>query len=95
MATSTTALDDPAQIVIADGQVLGGPLELEVGLGDEVVIQVTSDVDNEVHVHGYDLGFDIGPDHLSEIRFVADIPGIFEIELHDANHTLIAEVTVS
>jgi heme/copper-type cytochrome/quinol oxidase subunit 2 len=81
--------------MIAEGEVVGGPLELVVSLGEQVVIQVISDVDNEVHVHGYDLGFDIGPDQASEIRFVADVPGIFEIELHDANHTVIAEVTVS
>ena len=48
-----------------------------------VVITVTSDVADEVHVHGYDLMADVAPGAPATIRFTADAPGRFEIELED------------
>lgn len=96
---STTAPDqgveeDPLEIAVEDGEVVGGPLDLSVDLGSTVRVTVISDVEDHVHVHGYDLFFDVGPGEMTEIVFVADVPGVFEVELEGA-HTLLMELEVS
>ena len=62
--------------------------------GDGVVVLVTSDVADEVHVHGYDLMRDVAPGAPARIAFQATIPGRFEIELEDRG-VQIAELTVN
>ncbi len=99
---TTTAPDDPdprpavqvVEITVAGGQPQGGPVGVEVPLGTEVSIQVSADVTEEVHLHGYDLTADVSPGVLGEITFTADIPGQFEVEL-EGSGVLIAELTVS
>jgi hypothetical protein len=51
--------------------------------GREVVLVVTSELADHVHLHGYDLMADVAPGAPGTIRFTADAPGRFEIELED------------
>ncbi len=67
---------------------------VEVSLGDIVMVTVASDVDEEVHVHGYDILADVGPDADGVILFTADVPGRFEIEF-ETSRAFIAEIVVS
>ena len=69
------------EIVVADGLVVGGSERFEIALGDDVVIRVTADVNDEVHVHGYDVVGEVAPSSPAELRFSAAIPGVFEVEL--------------
>jgi hypothetical protein len=80
-------------IRVRNGRPVGGVKELEVDKGDVVRFQVTADVSEEVHVHGYDLFEDVRPGRPARFRFEADIDGIFEIEL-EGTHTHIAELRV-
>lgn len=70
-----------------------GPDSIEVALDEDVLFTVTSDVAEEVHVHGYDLHFDLEPGVSTEVRFTADVAGIFEVELEGA-HLHIVDVAV-
>ena len=67
--------------------------DTEVALGDEVTIAVTADTADQVHVHGYDELVDVRPGEVAQVRFTADIPGVFEVELEDAGLPLL-ELTV-
>jgi heme/copper-type cytochrome/quinol oxidase subunit 2 len=69
------------EITIAGGQVAGGLKHVQVGVGQPVTIRITSDVAEELHVHGYDLKRELTPGAPVELTFTADIPGVFEIEL--------------
>jgi hypothetical protein len=69
--------------VIVGGEPEGGIARDSVARGRIVVITVTSDVADEVHVHGYDLTADVAPGGPATIRFTADAPGRFEIELEN------------
>jgi hypothetical protein len=84
-SASTTAASAPAgtviEITVSGGQVAGGVKRVAVDVGKSVTIRVTSDVAEEIHVHGYDLKQDLTPGVPAEISFTADIPGVFEIEL--------------
>ena len=79
--------------VTADGPVDGARRE-RVPVGEPVELTVTGDVTDEVHVHGYDLFAPIAPGQPATIRFDADIPGVFEVEL-EGSHVLILELEIS
>jgi heme/copper-type cytochrome/quinol oxidase subunit 2 len=67
---------------------------LEVDKDDEVVITVSSDVSDEVHLHGYDIKADVTPDQPAVIAFTADTPGVFEIEL-ERSRRRVAQIQVN
>ena len=63
-------------------------------LGSMVTITVTADVNDEVHVHGYDEKVDLTAGTPGSVTFTADIPGQFEVEL-DNTHLRVLELQVS
>ena len=75
-------------VTYAGGEVTGTPGREEVALGEQVVLRITSDVADEVHVHGYDVTEALPAGVPVEIAFTATIPGGFEVELHDAGLAL-------
>ena len=81
---TTTA--DPTPVIevrVAGGKVQGGVRRERVRSGETAVLRVIADVDDHVHLHGYDLMVDVGPGKPGQLRFTADIPGVFEVELED------------
>lgn len=75
-------------VTIAGGEVTPGPGKVEVPLGEKVTVEFTSDVVEEVHVHGYEKFIDLEPGKVSKLTFTADIPGVFEAELEGAGKLL-------
>jgi hypothetical protein len=73
---------------VKKGKVSGVEDTVEIAVGDEVDLVVSSDEPDEVHVHGYDVKDDVGPGEKAEIEFTADIPGEFEVELEEAGQLL-------
>jgi hypothetical protein len=55
--------------------------ELEFEEGDTIVFRARADQPEEIHVHGYDIEKEIGPDPV-RVSIPATITGIFEIEIH-------------
>lgn len=90
--TSTTTTTVPEGVVAIDVDVYEGQVDADdriaVTIDDEVTLTVTADVSDEVHVHGYDIFGDVAPGAPAVLEFVADIPGIFEVELEDARLVL-------
>jgi hypothetical protein len=76
------------------GGTVGRVERFDVPLDGAVRLTVSSDVPDEVHLHGYDLRADIVPDTAGVIEFDATIPGVFEIELEDSG-VLIGELQVA
>lgn len=81
------------RIVVVDGEPKSGVQRLTHERGDRVRLEVRSDVDDHVHVHGYDLFEDIAAGGKARFSFDADIDGVFEIELEDSGVQL-AELRV-
>ena len=77
------------EVQVSGGQVGGDTGRVPVAAGTEVTLSVTSDVADEVHVHGYDLDASLTPGTPAEISFTADVPGVFEVELHEAGTVLL------
>jgi hypothetical protein len=61
----------------------GDEKKLRFTEGDTVEFRATSDIDDEVHVHGYDLEKEIPAGKTVTISFKATITGIFEVESHE------------
>jgi hypothetical protein len=55
--------------------------------GDRVRFRVRSDQPDEIHVHGYDIEREVGPEAVV-VAFPATITGIFEIELHESEEQI-------
>ncbi len=79
--------------VVSGGRPEGGIARDSVARGRIVVVRVSADVTDDVHVHGYDLTADVAPGAPATIRFTADAPGRFEIELEQSG-VEIAELEV-
>jgi len=64
------------------------PSELPVHQNDMVTINITSDTDGEVHLHGYDIAFDNIAGKVTTHTFKADKTGTFEIEWESTSQHL-------
>ena len=62
--------------------------------GDRIQFVVTSDVADEIHVHGYDLKKDVPAGGTVRFSFPARIEGVFEVEL-EGRKQQIAELRVN
>jgi hypothetical protein len=103
-ATTGTTDQKPAQpqpaqpaverIVVVGGKPRGGVERLSFDSGERVQFTVTSDVADEVHVHGYDISKDVPAGGSVRFSFPARLEGVFEVEL-EGRHEQIAELRVS
>jgi hypothetical protein len=88
--TTTTRPATPViEVRVAGGKVQGGVRREQVRRGETVVLRVVADVTDHVHLHGYDLMADVAPGKPAEIRFTADLPGVWEVELEDRKQPLL------
>ena len=75
---------EPARIEIRGGEAVGGPAEIRAKNGDTVVIVVSSDAPDDIHLHGYDIEKKVAPGSPARFNFKANLEGEFEIESHVA-----------
>lgn len=81
-------------VVVQDGEIIKGETRYEIAVGENIIIEVSSSQFNqEVHVHGYDLTAFAGPVTPARFEFVADLAGTWEVEFEDT-HELIFELVV-
>ena len=76
-------------VTIKDGKVEPPPRRVKVAAGEQVHLLVTSDVDDEVHVHGYEVEGELEAGRTTTIEFVADQAGVFEVETHESELALL------
>jgi FtsP/CotA-like multicopper oxidase with cupredoxin domain len=87
--TTETQPEAPAEppvtrISVKGGVISGDVKSIEVAKGDTVRIVVSSDVEDEIHLHGYDIEKEAGPGKPARFEFKADVEGAFELESHVA-----------
>jgi len=74
-------------LTVNNGKPVGGVKTLTYNKGDQVQLEVRLNTpEEEVHVHGYEIE---KPAEHSPVRlsFPAKLDGVFEIELHELDHT--------
>lgn len=92
-AATTVVEAEPLPVVIDVDATAGEIVRATVARGSRVVLDVTADVADHVHLHGYDLSAEVAPGRPAKLSFVADAAGRFEIELEERGD-VVAELTV-
>lgn len=87
-----SADDSVIDLVVIGNELEGGARRQSVPLGEEITVRVSGTSTDHVHVHGYDLFIDLAGGS-GELTFLADIPGVFEIEL-EGSGTLLVQMEV-
>ena len=89
--TNTAPTEEPAppapqvaRIRVSGGEVVGGPAEIRAEKGGTVVIVVSADAPDDIHLHGYDIEQKVAPGQPARFQFKANLEGEFEIESHVA-----------
>ena len=88
-ATEDTEKTVEVTVAVSDGKVKPKPHRVAVPLGSKVRLQVTSDVDDELHVHGFDIEEPLEAGRTTMVEFTADQQGVFEIETHETELELL------
>jgi hypothetical protein len=66
---------------VDDAATAGSRVE-KVQLGENVILRLMSDSDEDYHVHGYDLEQKVAAGVEAQFEFKADMAGDFEVESH-------------
>ena len=71
-------------IVIANGKTVPSGEKINVRVGQEVILNVTSDTDDEIHAHISDDGYQlpVRAGRPAKGSFILDSPGSFDVESH-------------
>ena len=90
-SSESTPTQKTVQITVSirDGKVTPKPRRVSVPLGDQVRLQVTSDVDDELHVHGFDVEEPLEAGRTTMVELTADQQGVFEVETHETELQLL------
>lgn len=91
-STATTPAGPKARVLtvtVTAGKASGDTDRVMIPLGTPVTINITSDAADEMHVHGYDKEARIPAGGTGTVSFTADIPGVFEVELHESGLQLL------
>jgi hypothetical protein len=95
----TTTEAEPAgpitiRIAYKGGKLSGDTGTVRIPRGEQVRLIVHADIEDEVHLHGYDLAAEVTPGHQARINFEADQRGKFIAELeHLKLHIVTLRVT--
>ena len=73
------------ELVVEGGKLAAGPAVIKVTEGDEIVVRITTDKADDLHLHGYDVHAHLKPGAATELRLVANRTGRFEYELHKSH----------
>ena len=95
LSVNGKSVSAPPTIQLRDGEPVGGVEKLQVSSGEPVRFRVTSNIQGEVHVHGYDFEKPIKAGGSVSFDFPANLEGAFDIELHHGGgENTIAELRV-
>lgn len=76
-------------VKVKGGKVSGNTGRVTVPLGTPVVLSVSSDVADEIHVHGYDRMATVPAGTTASVTFTANKPGVFDVELENSKLQLL------
>jgi hypothetical protein len=83
-----------AHIFVVNGQPKGGIAQLRYKHGQTIDLTVTSDVADEIHIHGYDLHKDVTKGGSVHFSFPASIEGTIVIELESRKEQIASLMVV-
>lgn len=82
-STLQTPVSHIFTLVVKNNKLVLGATTLTVNQNDRVVIKITADVDEELHLHGYNKHVDLKKNQQVQLAFIANISGRFPYELEN------------
>jgi|tagenome__1003787_1003787.scaffolds.fasta_scaffold20705502_3 hypothetical protein len=80
-SSDNAASTGPVTVDVKDFKPVGGIKTLTVKKGQHARYTINSDEAEEIHTHGYNIAKDVGPGAPAKFDFVANIDGVFVVEL--------------
>ena len=87
--TSTTASGRTIAITVTGSKVSPAPAQVDLPVGQTLTLVVTSDHDDQLHAHGFEVEEDIKAGVPATIALTGKDPGVYEVELHHPALTLL------
>jgi plastocyanin len=88
--TSATSKPVMVDIAVKDGAVQPQGDRVDVKVGQKVTLHITSDADEEIHVHSEpEHEYAVGPGDDVEKSFTVDTPGQVAVEAHHIDVTIV------
>jgi len=81
-------------ILFEQGRLARKSDQVDVGKGSTVLVEVSTDVADEIHLHGYERVAPTDPGDLAVLEFTADRSGVYTAELERSGVRLL-ELTVT
>lgn len=69
------------EIVIQNKKIVSGPVTIKVNQGEDITIKITSNEEEEFHVHAYDESVELEPNKQATLSFNTKLSGRFPFEL--------------
>lgn len=76
-------------ITVTGSNVTPAPTQVDLPVGQTLTVVVTSDHDDELHAHGFEVEQEIKAGVPATIALTGKEPGVYEVELHHPALTLL------
>ena len=83
LSANARAAERHFELAVHDGRLADSPPTLSVSQGDEVVLELSSDRNLELHLHGYSLTFSLAAGKPAVWRFTVPSSGRFPLAVHE------------
>lgn len=93
-ASDMSDVQAPPDRLVIDVSITGDQVnpvneQLQAAVDEQIIIKVTSDVDDELHVHSNpEHTFPVKPGPPQTFQFTVAVPGRVDVELHNANKNI-------
>ena len=87
--SSATGPVQHLSVSITGTTVTPAPTQVDLPVGSTLELVVTSDHDDEVHAHGFDVEGRLTAGQPTTLRLTASEPGLYEVETHEPPLTLL------
>ena len=88
-STSSTAAGRSLLITVTGSTVTPKPTRVDLAVGATLTLVVTSDHDDQLHAHGFDVQAKLTAAKPTTIALTGRDPGVFEVETHHPALTLV------
>ena len=88
-ATTSTTTGRTIAITVTGSTVTPAPAQVDLPVGQTLTLVVTSDHDDQLHAHGFEVEEDIKAGVPATIALTGKDPGVYEVELHHPALTLL------
>ena len=77
------------EVAYTGGKVVTADSRVQTTLGEKIILRISSDVAEQIHVHGYDVYADVPAGGSVDVALTMTLSGGYQVELHEAGRPLL------